>query len=75
MLNSEKWIAEMGNSCWDACGSKGGSCQKCNRGSQKGFCCRGDGIGGNGDCPLSAINFLRSIHTHMCVRPKSDGKY
>ena len=73
-MNSGNWIAEIGKSCWGVCGSKGGSCQKCNRGSLKAYCCRGDGTGGNGDCPSSALNSLKSVHMHICVRPISDGK-
>ena len=72
-LNSGEWVIE-DKRCWFFhCGSKGGACDFCNNGSQKGYCCRKDGIGGNGDCPKYAIDAIpHSIGPHhTCVSRKT----
>ena len=32
-----------------------------------GYCCRKDGVGGNGDCPKSALDYISVAH-HVCVK-------
>ena len=53
--------------CWTACKQKGGQCDACNRGNATGYCCRPDGVGGNGDCPpQSILNISPSKQGHQC---------
>jgi len=63
-LSAEWNIVADGVGCWAKCGYKGGSCDFCKQGSQKGYCCRKDGRS-NGDCPTSALRFTPRHHT--CV--------
>ena len=56
--------------CWGNCGSKGGSCNYCKRENQVGYCCRKDGLGDNGDCPESAMDFISVAH-HVCLQGPS----
>ena len=67
-----EWIAK-NEDCWYKCGLKGGSCDYCNEGSQKGYCCRKDGQGGNGDCPTHATDSISAAH-HVCVN-RNKGKF
>jgi hypothetical protein len=43
------WVVDTSVNCWNDCGEKGGACDVCNNGNLKGYCCRGDGLAGNGD--------------------------
>ena len=63
------WTADPGFNCWHPCEQNGGLCDACNSGNQKGYCCRGDGAAGNGDCPVAAIAAIPddSQNFHMCV--------
>ena len=65
-LDLKQWTSLQNDDCWYTCGNKGGSCDFCKSGSQKGFCCRKDGEGGNGDCPTSAIQIMPNTH-HICM--------
>ena len=60
--------------CWSKCGDKGGVCSYCDNGTLKGFCCRKDGVGGNNDCPLSAITSIPEDRNyyHVCVSQRND---
>ena len=63
------WTSDPGFHCWEPCDEKGGACDACNSGNNQGYCCRGDGIGGNGNCPAAAINAIPDDTqvTHICV--------
>ena len=55
--------------CWSYC--EGGACEWCEKGSEKGYCCRKDGKGGNKDCPMFALHSIPdSIEHHTCVSRK-----
>ena len=60
--------------CYAHCGSRGGSCSYCSDGYLEGYCCRKDGVGGNGDCPTTAIQSIpNGRNYHLCVsRHKSE---
>ena len=53
-INYRSWTF-LNDGCWNPCGRKGGQCNHCNRGKATGYCCRPDGVGGNGDCPPQHI--------------------
>ena len=63
------WTVDTSINCWHDCEQKGGACDVCNSGNQQGYCCRGDGAAGNGDCPQSAINAIPmdAQNYHTCV--------
>ena len=65
----KSWVVETSIDCWHACDKKGGACDVCSIGSAQGYCCRGDGTAGNGDCPQSAINAIpmNTQNYHTCV--------
>ena len=67
-----KWAVDSFN-CWDECGKKGGSCDRC-----KGYCCSATRTDKNGDCPAEAVNYLAQNYNqdhHQCIAPVSfDGK-
>ena len=60
--------SRINDNCWQSCWTQGGRCSYCesNYNFLRGYCCRGDGTGGNGDCPQSAINLAPSDY-HACV--------
>ena len=66
--NSALWNVKY-EDCYAQCGLKGGSCSYCNDRYSEGYCCRKDGIGGNRDCPTSAIQSIPNDRTyyHLCV--------
>ena len=63
------WNADPVFDCWHSCDTKGGTCDACNSGNKQGYCCRGDGVAGNGDCPAAAIDAIPDDiqNYHMCV--------
>ena len=71
--NSALWNVKY-EDCYAQCGLKGGSCSYCNDGYSEGYCCRKDGVGGNGDCPTTAIQSIpNGRNYHLCVsRHKSE---
>ena len=56
-------------SCWDACGRKGGKCHNCDIDGNEGFCCKKDFMSHNGNCPDQAI-MASSSSGHTCVHGK-----
>ena len=63
------WYVDTSINCWNDCDKVGGTCDICSVGSAQGYCCRGDGQAGNGDCPQSAINAIpmNTQNYHTCV--------
>ena len=53
--------------CWHPCKQSAGQCDACNQGSVIGYCCRPDGVAGNGDCPNREIlNMSPHKNKHHC---------
>ena len=65
--NSEEWTHTK-KYCWSHCGR--GSCDYCNNGAEKGYCCRKD-WDNNGDCPMSAVDSIPDdVGHHTCMSRK-----
>ena len=72
---SSKWIRnnfdddDLSESCFDQCGKKGGKCSVCDADGNEGFCCRGDLMSYNGNCPDAAI-MASPNSRYTCVHGK-----